>query len=57
MQFKSDITKLQLCVTNCPDAELMGNAIIANTQLKNYSSIKEAADKMVICDKKYLPQK
>ena len=34
MQFKSDITKLQLCVTNCPDAELMGNAIIANTQLK-----------------------
>lgn len=57
MQFKSDITKLQLFVTNCPDAELMGNAIIANTQLKNYSSIKEAADKMVICDKKYLPQK
>ena len=56
MQFKSDITKLQLCVTNCPDAELMGNAIIANTQLKNYSSIKEAADKMVICEKKYLPQ-
>ena len=56
MQFKSDITKLQLCVTNCPDAELMGNAIIANTQLKNYSSLKEAADTMVICDKKYLPQ-
>ena len=56
MQFKSDITKLQLCVTNCPDAELMGNAIIANTQLKNYSSLKEAADTMVICDKQYLPQ-
>ena len=27
-----------------------------NTQLKNYSSLKEAADTMVICDKKYLPQ-
>ena len=56
MQFKSDITNLELCVTNCPDAELMGNAIIANTQLKNYNSLKEAADSMVICDKKYLPQ-
>ena len=56
MQFKSDITNLDLCVTNCPDAELMGNAIIANTQLKNYKTLKEAADTMVICDKKYLPQ-
>ena len=56
MQFKSDITNLELFVTNCPDAELMGNAIIANTQLKNYKTLKEAADTMVICEKKYLPQ-
>jgi hypothetical protein len=34
----------------------MGNAILANTQLKNYSSIKEASDTMVVCEKKYLPQ-
>ena len=56
MQFKSDVTNVELWVTNCPDAELMGNAIIANTQLKNYSSIKEASDTMVVCEKKYLPQ-
>ncbi len=56
MQFKSDVTDLELCVTNCPDSELMGNAIIASTQLKNFDSIQQAASSMVSYSKKYLPQ-
>ena len=56
MQFKSDVTNVELWVTNCPDAELMGNAIISSVGLGNYSSIKEASDTMVVCEKKYLPQ-
>ena len=56
MQFKSNVTNVELWVTNCPDAELMGNAIISSVGLGNYSSIKEASDTMIICEKKYLPQ-
>lgn len=56
MQFKSDVTNLELCVTNCPDAELMGNAIISNVGLQNYTSIQSAAKKMVTVTTKYVPK-
>ena len=56
MQFKSDVTNLELCVTNCPDAELMGNAIISNVGLQNYTSIQSAAQKMVTVTTKYFPK-
>jgi sugar (pentulose or hexulose) kinase len=56
MQFKSNVTNVELWVTNCPDAELMGNAIISSVGLGNYSSIKEASDTMIICEKKYYPK-
>lgn len=56
MQFKSDITNTELWVTNCPDAELMGNAIISSVGLGNFSSIKKAAQELVLPKIKYFPK-
>lgn len=56
MQFKSKITGFELCVTNCPDAELMGNAIISSVGLGNFTSIKESAKELVLTKIKYFPK-
>ena len=57
MKFKSIITELELYVTNCPDAELMGNAIISSVGLGNFHSIRNAAEHLVVPKIKYFPNK
>ncbi|MGP1587905.1 MAG: hypothetical protein ACTTHG_06130 [Treponemataceae bacterium] len=55
MQYKACKLFTELSVTNCPDSELMGCAIIACTSIGIFSSIQQACKKMVIIEKKYIP--
>lgn len=47
MQFKCDVAKVPLAVCNYADAELIGDAVIAQKGLGNFNSIEEAADALV----------
>jgi xylulokinase len=55
MQMKCDYADIPLAVCNCADAELIGDAVIAQAGLGNYKSIKEAADAIVKIIKVYEP--
>lgn len=47
LMLKAQKSQTTLIIQNCADAELIGDAILANVGLGNYASISEAADKMV----------
>jgi xylulokinase len=55
MQMKCNYAAVPLAVCNCADAELLGDAAIAQAGLGNYKSIKEAADAIVKIIKVYEP--
>lgn len=55
-QMKADITGMILYVTECPDAELLGDAIFVFVKKGFYSSIEEAAEKLVKKSKKFIPR-
>lgn len=54
-QLKADITGRTFVLLNCADAELLGNAAIVFSSLKQYSSIFEAAGNMSRPVKKFFP--
>lgn len=56
MQMKCNYAGVPLAVCNCPDAELIGDAVIAQTGLGTYRSIKDAADAIVKITKVYTPE-
>ncbi|MCK9168788.1 MAG: FGGY-family carbohydrate kinase [Treponema sp.] len=56
MQMKCNYTGVPLAVCNCPDAELIGDAVSAQTGLGTYSSIRKAADAIVKITKIYTPE-
>lgn len=43
ISLKAKESNTDICINNFEDSELIGNAVVANYGLKNYSSIKEAA--------------
>lgn len=47
MKQKSEKLKMELYTTNCDDAELLGDAIVAFTGLNKNSSLQETANRMV----------
>lgn len=55
MQMKCNYAGVPLAVCNCPDAELIGDAVTALTGLGEYNSIQEAADSIVKITKVYTP--
>lgn len=55
MQLKSNRSKMMIGVTNCADAELIGDAILARVGLGEYHSIKDAANVMVKVEKIFYP--
>lgn len=44
---KAQAAKIDLYVTNCPDSELLGDAVIAQVALNEYKTLQEAANAMV----------
>ena len=54
-QMKADITGMVIYVTECPDAELLGDAIFVFVKMGLFSSIEEAASKLVKKSKKFVP--
>ena len=56
MQMKCNYTGVPLAVCNCPDAELIGDAVSAQFGLGTYSSIQEAAGTIVKITKVYTPE-
>ena len=44
---KANAAGISICVTNCPDSELLGDAIIAQVALDEYKTLKDAANSMV----------
>lgn len=57
MQMKTDILGVPFIVGKCPDAELLGNAIVALFGLGYYASIENAACELVQPGKIYYPSK
>jgi len=57
MQARSDYLGLEIAVTNHPDAELIGDAVVAFTGLGHFSSVSEAAEKIVKVTRVYVPKK
>lgn len=55
MQFKCDVSGQPLAVCNYADAELIGDAVMAQKGLGNFSSIEEAAEAIVKVTKLYEP--
>ncbi|MBQ9630394.1 MAG: hypothetical protein IJR49_02275, partial [Treponema sp.] len=55
MQMKTSIAGVPLATTNCADAELIGNALVAFTSLKMYNSLEDAAQKICRITKVYNP--
>jgi xylulokinase len=56
MQMKCNYAGVPLAVCNCADAELIGDAVMAQTGLGNYGSLKDAADALVKITKIYTPE-
>ncbi len=55
-QLKADLTGLPVVITNCSDAELAGDNIIARVGLGEYDSIRSAANSLVTASKTYTPR-
>ena len=55
MQLKTDITQTTFCVTEVPDSELIGDAVLCAYSLGLYDSIQKAADSIVKIAKTYNP--
>lgn len=56
MQARADYLKMEIALCNHPDAELIGDAVCAFTGIGCFSSVAEAAEKMVKVTKVYFPQ-
>ena len=56
MQARADYLKMEIAVCNHPDAELIGDAVCAFTGIGKFSSVAEAAEKMVKVTKVYFPR-
>lgn len=56
MQMKADIAGIQLSVCLSADAELIGDAVFAQTALGKYKTLKEAADSIVKISEIYTPK-
>ncbi|PIE97431.1 MAG: sugar kinase [Treponema sp.] len=54
-QMKADITGRQFAVTQTPNAELLGNAILSFTEIGYYPDLKTAANSIVKTQNSYLP--
>lgn len=57
MQAKADGAGIGISVCNIADAELLGNAVTAQTALGRYNSIADAANALVKITKTYMPDK
>lgn len=55
VQFKADITEMSINVPECPDAELLGDAILAFKGMGLYSSIQEGCDAMCRTGRTFTP--
>lgn len=55
MQYKADVARHTFCVAKVPDSELIGDAVLASFALGIFSSIQEAAQKIVIPEKTFFP--
>jgi len=56
LQMKCNYAGVPLAVCNCPDSELIGDAVMARTGMGAYASIQEAADALVKIAKVYTPE-
>lgn len=54
-QMKADITGIRICVTECPDAELMGDAVFAFTGMGIFDSIPQASQALVRISDTFVP--
>lgn len=54
-QMKADMTGRTFVLLKCADAELIGNAAVVFSSMKDYRSILEAAEKMTYIKKKFIP--
>lgn len=57
LQYKSSAIGINIQVTNCPDAELIGDAVLGFMGLGLYNSIQEGASKMVKISKTFFPKR
>ena len=56
VQFKADVTGMQIDVPECTDAELLGDAVFAFKGAGVYGSIQEACSKMCRIKKSFFPR-
>lgn len=56
MQLKADTVNYKLCITETPDSELIGDAVLAACGIGLYSDIKTAADNIVKQSKTFTPK-
>lgn len=56
MQLKTDVAGHKFCVTEVPDSELIGDAVLCAFSLGLYSSIQEAAENIVVPRETYSPR-
>lgn len=55
LQYKSNITGYKIEVTSCPDAELMGNAILAYRSLGFFKTLEQGISNMVKVSNVFIP--
>jgi xylulokinase len=56
-QLKADITGKSVVIPTVKEAELVGDAVIAMTGAGKYGSFAEAAEEIVVAEKRYYPEK